>query len=250
MDPHIFADLPFFGCSDITNSVPFNVAPPINQLLQDSIQCDGDCASTADNDGFLDLSFVLRFRPFVQTDGFVGVLDVRDADCTAPLATTSCAPAANGLVQTGTYTNAATGTCLAPVSGTTGSTNPTRTYSPAIGSATGPCFSSGPVTLSVAFDGITIPLQDARVGASYVGNPATSMSNGLLRGFLSEADADSILLPASIQVVGGQPLSVLLRGGTNNCSPGSDKDVGPDGATIGWWFYFNFPANQVTWTGP
>jgi hypothetical protein len=30
----------------------------------------------------------------------------------------------------------------------------------------------------------------------------------------------------------------------------SDMDVGPDGTTMGWWFYFNSTATEVAWTGP
>jgi hypothetical protein len=52
-------------------------------------------------------------------------------------------------------------------------------------------------------DGIPIPLQDVQVGATYVGNPATQLTNGLMRGFISETDADNTILPASLPLVGG-----------------------------------------------
>ncbi len=239
-DPHIYANLPFLGCSDITDSVPFNLAPSINQLLEDTIVCDGDCADTSDDDGFLDLSFVLEFVPFSQVNGANGQITVFEADCAAPLSSTQCSPTSGGVAQVGTYANANT-TCLAPLP------NTTRPYSPAITSASGPCFSSDSVTLNVTVSGIVIPLQDVRVAATYSGNPANNMTNGLLRGFLSEADANSVIIPATIDVVGGEPLSSLLPGGTGNCASHSDKDVGP-GGQVGWWFYFNFPAARVPWT--
>ena len=57
----------------------------------------------------------------------------------------------------------------------------------------------------------------------------------MMRGFLRESDADATLLPAGLPLVGGRPVSVLLKGGTGSCATGSDKDV-LDGVT-GWWFY-------------
>jgi hypothetical protein len=95
-----------------------------------------------------------------------------------------------------------------------------------------------------------VPLTEARVGATYVGNPATNMVNGLLEGFISEADAEATIIPATIPVVGGQSLAAILPGGMGNCSTGDDRDLGPDGVTMGWWLYFNFTATQVPWLSP
>ena len=87
-------------------------------------------------------------------------------------------------------------------------------------------------------------LTDAQIAATFVGTPATSLSNGLMRGFLSEADANATLIPASVPLIGGRPLSSVLPGGTNACPSFSDKDVGP-GGVVGWYFYLNFPAQKL-----
>jgi hypothetical protein len=76
--------------------------------------------------------------------------------------------------------------------------------------------------------------------------------NGIIRGFISEADADSIELPAGLPLVGEQPVSSLFPGGTGNCRTGEgidDRDIGPD-SEPGWYFYLNFTAHEVDWTGP
>jgi hypothetical protein len=88
-----------------------------------------------------------------------------------------------------------------------------------------------------------VTLHDAQIAAKFNADPATTLSNGLVRGFLSEADADATIIPPSNPLIGSQPLSSLLPGGSGNCEPHSDKDV--DGDTVGWWFYFNFTAARV-----
>ena len=44
-------------------------------------------------------------------------------------------------------------------------------------------------------------------------------------------------------------VSSLLPGGTGNCNSGDDRDIGPGGVR-GWWVYFNFTAEPVTWSEP
>ncbi len=236
MDPHVFIN--FSGCRDITNgNVPFNLSPPINGMLQDSITQDGN------NDGTLDLSFVAIFDPLDQANGAMGNITVAEADCTAPMATTSCTVDSMGSTfQMGTYTTNTAASCLDALP------NTTRPYMPAIRPSTAPCFATTAFDLTIDFNGIQVPLTDVQVGATFVGNPATGLENGLLRGFISEADADAVLLPSSLPLVGGDPLSSVLAGGTGACPAHDDRDVGPDGITMGWWFYLNFPAAQVPTT--
>ncbi len=82
------------------------------------------------------------------------------------------------------------------------------------------------------------------------------MVDGLLSGFVSQDEADGILvqLPAL-----GVPVTLgsLLAGDPSCCETDvnkdhvidhDDRDVGPDGHTIGWWFYFNFTAVAVPYT--
>ena len=90
-----------------------------------------------------------------------------------------------------------------------------------------------------------VRLTEARIGAAYVGSPAGNLVTGLLMGFISETVANATILPSNLPLVGGQPLSSLLPGGTNNCSPSSDLDI--NAGVRGWWFYMNFTAPRATW---
>jgi hypothetical protein len=252
-DPHLFANVPFGGCRDVTDGTFFG-QPLINPRLQTSIQTDG-----MDADSYLDLSFAIVFNPLLQTAGTStpGYLD--SPDCTGPYMTPTCVLPAGAMKTTATAMNMGGGaTCLAPVAGTTGSMSPTGTYSPAITLPTAPaggtCFLANAGTVSFVLSGITINLQNASIGGVYVGAPATTISNGLLAGFLTEADANATIVPAGttgLSDVDGMPVSHLLRGGTGNCSrpaPGrGDVDILADG-TRGWYFYLNFTAVLATYS--
>jgi len=236
VDPHVYAALPIFGCTDITNNVPWGLADPINTMLQDAIQGDSE------PDGYLDTSFLAIFRPFDQNVPYTGNVDIAMGLCTLPWSNSTCDLDPTFTPLPTTYVNQDSGICLDVLGGTT------YGYTPSI-SVPGPiCLSTAPVSLSVTLSGIQIPLEEVRLGATFVGNPATSMTDGLLRGFLAEADADLITLPASLPVVGGDPLSSVLPGGAGNCSSHDDRDN--NGGTWGWWFYFNFPADEVVYIGP
>lgn len=171
--------------------------------------------------------------------------------------TTTCSTMTEFIAPT-TYSNALPGvTCLAPHAGTFGANN---TGSPAVAAVTGSgannCAVSG--TLDLIFelgDGlITIPLKGAQLAARYNGNPATSLTSGLARGFLSEADANAIMIdiditsPVVLSI--NEPLSYLLAGGETNCkTTNDDRDTNPPGelnGERGWWFYLTFAATSVT----
>ena len=97
------------------------------------------------------------------------------------------------------------------------------------------------MTLQLA--GISIPLRDLQIAGRYTGNPATGLDQGLLRGFLSKTAAAQVLLPATLPLVGGMPLSsILCDSGTND-----DTDTHPTFGA-GWWFFINYTASQVTYT--
>ena len=112
--------------------------------------------------------------------------------------------------------------------------------------ANGACFVSTQSSITFTLAGVNITLTDAQIAAAYQGNPATGATNGLLRGFLSEAAANQIFLPADLPIVGGRSLGSLLRGGTGNCMSGSDKDT--NNGVVGWWFYLNYTATVRPWT--
>jgi cysteine-rich repeat protein len=238
-DPHTFVAL--IGCNDITD--PNFLGTSVNGLIQTAITTDGDMPA----DGLLDFSPTVVFRPLDQSKA-TGAADIYLAACTAPLAGTSCKPGTNPATAI-TVTNMTGGQCLAALAGTT------QPYTPAITNTSAPCFVSNAVTLNIVLAGIPITLHDTKIAATYVGNPAGTLTNGLLMGFITEAEADATVIPANLPVVGGKPLSSLLTGGKtlsdmmNACHNNkSDKDT--NNGVAGWWFYLNFPAGKVPWTQP
>jgi cysteine-rich repeat protein len=238
-DPHVFVS--FLSCQDVTD-VPL-AGFAVNPAIQDNITMD------TDGSGFLDLSPTLVFRPLNQV-GAGGLVEFHFATCTAPLASTSCRPGTQPPIVT-QATNMAAGSCLMPLPGTV-HTMPAP-YTPAITTTGAPCFVTNPVSLTITLSGIPVPLRDARMAATYSGNPANVLLNGLLIGFITEQDANTTLLPATLPLIGGKPLSFLLPGGDPpgpdvNCATFSDKDT--NNGVPGWWFYLNFPAQRVPWTGP
>jgi hypothetical protein len=223
-DPHIWAVA--IICTDLTD-VP---SAGVNAQIQASIQGD------ADGDGFLDASTLLEFLPLDQSAP-TNLFDAGAAACTAPAATTACGPIGVPLLA-GDATLSTTTTCAQPLPLTT------RPYSPAIVNATAPCFASVTGTLILNLGGTPVTLTDAQIAATFDGNPAQGLVNGLMRGFLSEADADATIIPATVPLIGGRPLSSVLAGGTGACPAFSDKDTGPGGVS-GWYFYLNFPAQRL-----
>ncbi len=235
-DPHVMVNV--LGCRDATDVPVFGLFA-VNTELADAITMDGDSPA----DGNLDLNIVLVFRPRDQTPGATPDLELHFGECTAT-SPTVCSPDPARVLSTATNMPTA---CLAALAGTL-----TAAYTPEIAAQNGPCFVSDAETITIDLSGIPVTLSNARVAAQYSGSPAQTVVNGLVRGFISEADANNTLLPDSIAVVGGQPLSQQLPGGdppgsgNTNCATYSDKDT--DGGVMGWWFYLNFTASVVQWS--
>lgn len=218
-DPHFHVNLGIFGCRHITSDVDGLLAGAITSL------------------GF---NLVTVFRPLDQ-EAESTPLDIVLADCTAQAdGITSCSQGGTAEHAHSTATNMTAGTCLEPLSGTTSGYNPPVTHS------TAPCYVSDTEDMTLEVAGITLPLTDLQIAATYEGNPATGMTNGLLVGFLSETDAQASTV--FISGVGTRTLANLLPGGAGNCASGDDRDTGPDGVTSGWWLYLNFTATAVPWT--
>jgi len=213
-DPHMFA---LSGAIDVTDTV--------NNAITDGLTMDADTPP----DGKLDLSIVLVFRPVNPSAGSTAADAVIGPACAPPAATTTCAsdPAATIVHSTATNGDA---TCLTPTAGTTGG------YSPPIMTPAGRCFVTDKEIVAITLGGVELMLEDAQIAATYGTGAPDSLSDGLLVGFISQAAADATILPADLPVVGGDPLSSLLKT--------SDQDTGPGGAT-GWWFYINFTAQKV-----
>ncbi len=261
-DPHVFVDAGILGCFDFTDE-PIPLAGfSFNGSLQDQITGD------ADLDGFLDLSSLLLFR---QLDlSAVGErVDFDDGLCVTPPVAfaplwgdivafaslwgdtvafaplwgdtdTGCAPnpATEPLITS--YDGLGAGTCLETVAGTTSG------YAPAVDEPAAPCFVTVAETVPFQLGDLTVTLEDVQLAATFAGDPL-ALDAGLVRGFLSEAAADALLLPPDLPIVSGQPLSILLPGGTGNCAAGDDRDVHQ--AVSGWWFYFNYTAERVFYIG-
>jgi len=233
-DPHVVADFGALGCIDITDDG--GLLPSVNDLLQDAITMDSE------PDGYLDLNALVQFRP-LDPAGIGQRVDQRYGVCTAPLAGTQCThdPEIDGTIFWYDTLPLGGGICLEPVAGST------TGYSPPISTPLGPCFVTMEGDLSVGFLGVAFSLRQARLAATLVGGPPLELSDGLMMGFLSEADADAITFPVDVPFVGGDPLSSVLPGGATNCDSGDDTDLLD--TVRGWWFYFNFVAAEVPYEG-
>ena len=221
-DPHFVAPIsPPFLCPDFTdNDLPGQPGSAINSQLQAALDADSE------PNGFLDSAALLIFQNFAVNTA-VRRLDDASGECSAPSATSQCRIP---LISTAsTYaTQAAGDACFEPIPSTFGA------YSPAIGSIAAPCWLAAPqASLSFNFVSGTVQLQNVRrAGVALANRPGARV---LVRGFLRESDANLILLPASIPLFGGQPITILLKGGAGNACPGNDKDM--LAGVPGWWFY-------------
>src|SRR5262249_62085589 len=104
---------------------------------------------------------------------------------------------------------------------------------------TGPCFVSDGHDIVIQLQGVNLTLHSAHIAATYNASPATGLTNGLIRGFVTQADADATIIPLPAPI-GNTPLAKLLPGGTGSCASYSDMDTGPARTTKGWYFYLNF----------
>ena len=225
-DPHVFFDAGALGCADVTDN-PFILVPSLNDSLASAITGDDD------GDKLLDLSILLLFRDLdLLATG--GAVDLARGLCSAPIETTSCSEDPMVVPTALTYDGQDAGLCLMTVPGSTSG------YVPAIVEPGAPCFATAPASILVELAGVQVPLEASQISATFIGGPPTRLATGLLAGFLSEADADQLVLPDAF---GGGVLSDLLPGGTGSCAAGDDRDLLD--AVSGWWFYFAFEADEV-----
>lgn len=230
-DPHLFAEvnvgIPL--CLDVTEQ-------GLNAQIASALNEDGD------SDGFVDSSPLLLFFP-LDTSGAVRHLYQTEGECSFPLAGTQCMLAQGAVPDAVPYASFANGSesCLAALAGTTGGYAATPINAPMP-----PCFTSVTRDSMTSLAGLELTLRGGRVAASFLAPPQSGLVSGLTRGFISEAEADSILIPASVPVIGNRPLSSLLKGGNGSCASGDDRDQ-HEGVT-GWWFYLNFVAGPVPYS--
>jgi len=232
-DPHAFASI--FGCRDITDGSFFG-QDFLNPIIQTAIETDED------GDGDFDINYVIVFRPLDQ-GAASGMLSFVDADCIADDPTTCDMPVE---IASEDYMNSAPGGMDCLDTEYMGS-SVVRGYSPSISTPTAPCFASVPANITVTLSGIDVPLAEAQIGGRYVGAPATTITNGLVRGFLTETAAEGTFLPDDLPFIGGASLAAVLRGGDGNCASGSDMDTHPT-LGDGWWLFLNYTAEAVPYS--
>lgn len=238
-DPRVFISVFGGPCNDVTDP-PGILGISVNGQIGTELNADDE------PDGFYDLSILTVFRPLVQPPFAGSNVEIRTAECSAT-APSNCGPDANPPAGTVSYANSSADICLQPIPGTTGPGN-AGTYSPGLTLSAAPCLGTQPLNVEFPIGLFNLPLQGVQASATYVGDPADGLIDGVLMGFLSEEDANNITLPEDLIVVGGQPLSTFLPGGAGACAPHDDRDLGPD-ASLGWYFYLNFTAEAVNWTG-
>jgi hypothetical protein len=228
LDPHAFAEIA--ACNDVTEVQNDSFE---TDITEDNGGPDGDDTP----DGLLDLSGLAIFRPLNQAADGVTVEVILGGDCTAPIESTTCTKGeASSITATGT--NDAASACDVVLPDTT-----TADYTPALEPAPPPCFEVAAPQGVLEFG--PFQLSEVAGAATYQGDPATGLVNGLLRGFLSEAHADATTV--NVPILGDQPLSSLLPGGTDNCADHDDRDTDSGGAS-GWYVYLTFAAVEVPWT--
>ena len=227
LDPHVYA---FIGaCNDVTAVQNDNFERDINE--------DNEGPDDPDNpDGLLDLSGLAIFRPLNQAAETARLEVLLGADCTAPIESTSCSKGeASSIMATGN--NDASAACDVILADTT-----TEGYDPAPAPAPAPCFAANAPEGVLEFG--PFKLTEVAGAATYDGDPATGLMDGLLRGFISEEDADNTTV--NLPILGDVPLSSLFPGGTDNCADGDDRDE--SSGTSGWYVYLSFTAVEVPFT--
>lgn len=254
-DPHVFVTTPPQPplpalCLDFTDTPIPTTTFSLNGQIAAALAADGNA------DGFLDSSTLILFRPLDRTTSLARI-EQTQARCTAPVETTTCEPTIVPTPATIDFIETrASGTCLAPLPATTGNqpVNPQfPPYSPPVTNATASCFKTGVRNGTVGDIGLNLPLVDLQLASSFTPEPTTQLVNGLIRGFLPESAADAIQVPLPNPPGGTLTLSSLLPGGTGFCtgafgSARQNKDSYR--GVSGWWFYFNFTATRVPYSGP
>jgi hypothetical protein len=267
----------------------------INPAFNDLVTTDGN------DDGYLDLSFMLVFEPHNQANGGGGDITATEGLC-LETDQTNCVPDPDATnTSTTTYTSQTSGTCLGPIAGTLGPwaqgapNGHWTVWQPIIppNEPSGACFVSAATTFTIRLDfglhgeafgsdvdSLQVPLIDARIAGEWAIDPATSISNGLVRGFLTMQEADQQHLTLTVDLLGAVNLNLgrdLLpdnsasvsssgahgcgwvarsfpTGGTagrnTHCKGGDTRDLHEPGSpasytNCGWWFYFNFTGTFV-----
>ena len=229
MDPHLYAALGP-SCTDITNTV--------NTLLDSSI------ADFTFNGAGL-------FRPLDIAAPTTPVELVFGATCTAGSPRNTCGAGTGSVIgTTANNTLPAATSCFTPDPSVL---NPS--YTRAVNSPHGPCFVTDEQTFMINLGGVVVTLTNARMSATYgAGATPVRLINGVVVGFISEAEARATTFDPALPLVGGDTLYQHLADGG---APGSacesitsftTDDSDTVAGTNGFWLHLNFVAALVDWT--
>ncbi len=196
-------------------------------LVQDKEPDNGNgIADSGDGDGYVDLNAIIKFIGGVDPSEEGGAVTAGAGLCPFPYdAKQVCGPLALAPFQTpAPYTHGKD----CKLDGT-------------MSSSAGSCFSSqqGSFTVNIQLIG-AVPLQNAQVIGSWVDAGKGGISNGWIRGFLSEEVAMKTKLPAQI------PIAARLLGIAPNTPlieflGDKDKQASP----AGWWFTLQYTAKAA-----
>lgn len=215
-DPNFFA---INGCTlDVTGTV--------NDELQNGLMSDSP-DTPEEQDGFLDIGFVLAFDGLDQADGATGTVFFANAQCSAPDGG-SCSLLPMSQTYQLEYGSFADGVCQEPNADVLSNGNEP-------GTTTAPCFvtSPGEVLIQVG-DSFGLPLTMTTVAARYVGDPAGNLVEGTIQGYLTQEAAMQAVLGPDVPIAPEEPVATLL------CADQQDGD--------GWWMHIDFTAELTEWT--
>ncbi len=188
------------------------------------------CTDAADDeDALLDLSLILSFDSF-STEGAPGSFGPGVCADPSPGTNVACEPDSEIEPNAVTLTVSGGDDCTQ----TLGSQTVSATF------GTDGCFSGavdgGELLLNLGT--VSIPVVAASMAGSFVGSPATAITDGALLGFVTLEAAENTTLPADLPPpIGGSPLIDLLRGPACDPTDLETVDLGGElGETQGFVF--------------
>lgn len=220
LDPHLYADPLFIGCTDVTDRAPAG-KKSANEEIAISIDEDGD------GDGFLDFSVLFEFSPGEGEHG-AGTLRVARGLCAVANPGECQLDWRDEPVATAFEEELDDGECYSPDASVLSS----APYRSRVSDMEAPCFTGAAVDLPFQFGDTVLTLADARI----VGESGKEVFEGIVVGFVTFAEARDARVKK-------KPLATYLPGGDDVCADHDDTDVA--GGRNGWWFHFEFTAEPV-----
>ena len=265
--PHVIVDTvvehDFFGeidiCEDVTDDdlevFGTHVADGLNPTLAQQIE-------------ELELNVVNVVDPFTQQDEDIGQSTLWAAECTSP---TECEPETGGELHAAAFTVDRVDSCLGVIpdlfegewpDGNTSAPNQTPAGDHG-------CYVTETERLELAIElageRIVLPLNDARFASRFGGEPAGTIEDGVIVGFLTEEEADGIEIEVDTDVgpvtlnLGQDLLPDNPDDGVASGCDAREHCAGPDARAIhsiddedecGWWFVFNVRGERISDASP